>query len=320
VFPDIAHLPVGNAILVSAGLVVTAGGLVASGVNSVWGFVAVLGALAIFGDRRATFWLFAFIASQIIAIGWATQVDPLYHLENLEYVVAFNLLVVVVFTYFILLYYARQRAVLLERSDRLLRNVLPDDIANRLQESSDTIADNYQATSILFADVVDFTPLSSGMSPEDLVALLDEVFTAFDSLVEERGLEKIKTIGDAYMVAAGVPKERPDHAQILCDLGLAILALVTSREFNKQQIRMRIGINSGPVVAGIIGTKKFSYDLWGDAVNTASRMESTGTPGKIHITQTTQRLVRDEFVCEPLTPIDVKGKGPTAVWSLEGRK
>ncbi|MEE8376602.1 MAG: adenylate/guanylate cyclase domain-containing protein [Acidimicrobiia bacterium] len=316
-YPGIAHLPVANSIMISAALVVMAGGLLDSAVNAVWGFVAVLAALAVFADRRASFWLWFFIASQVVAAAWASQIEPIYEVANVEYVAIFNLLVVVVFVYYMMLFYVRQRAILLTQSDGLLRNILPDDIADRLKRSADTIADDYEAASILFADIVDFTPMSADMTPSELVALLDDVFTAFDVLVEERGLEKIKTIGDAYMVAAGVPRPREDHAQILCDLALAVRDVVATREFQSRRVALRIGINSGPVVAGIIGATKFSYDLWADSVNTASRMETSGTAGEIQITDNTKRLVEDDFICEPKGTVAVKGKGPMTVWTLK---
>lgn len=281
------------------------------------GFVAVLAALAVFADRRASFWLWVFIASQVVAAAWGSQIEPIYEVTNVEYVAIFNLLVVVVFVYYMMLFYVRQRAILLTQSDGLLRNILPDDIADRLKTSEDTIADDYEAASILFADIVDFTPMSADMTPSELVALLDDVFTAFDVLVEERELEKIKTIGDAYMVAAGVPRPREDHAQILCDLALAVRDLVATQEFQRRHVAFRIGINSGPVVAGIIGATKFSYDLWGDSVNTASRMESSGTAGEIQITDDTKRLVEHDFICEPKGTVEVKGKGPMTVWTLK---
>jgi len=318
-FPSITHLPVFAGIMVSAVLVVLAGGFLESGANSVWGFVPVLGALAVFSDRRATFWLWFFIASQVVTVAWATQVEPVFVVENAEYVAVFNLVIVSVFVYFMMLYYVRQRALLLERSDGLLRNILPDEIAARLKDSPDAIADVYESASVLFADVVGFTPMSTDLAPSDLVDLLDEIFSAVDDLVETRGLEKIKTIGDAYMVAAGVPEPRDDHAMVLCDLALGVQELAASQEFRGHRIAFRIGVNSGPVVAGIIGTKKFSYDLWGDTVNTASRMESTGAPGEIQITRATRELVDGAFVCESKGVLDVKGKGPMPVWRLTGR-
>jgi adenylate cyclase len=240
--------------------------------------------------------------------------------DNVEYVAAFKLFVVMALTYIVLFYFVRQRRVLLARSDALLANILPQGIAERLKTSDDTIADSYASASVLFADVVDFTPMSAGMEPTELVGLLDQVFSAIDALVDERDLEKIKTIGDAYMVASGVPEPRSDHAEMLCDLAVAIHDLVSVTDFTGRPIRMRIGINSGPVVAGIIGTKKFSYDLWGDSVNTASRMEASTAHGSIRITKATQNLVGDAFLCEPEGTVDIKGKGAMEVWRLLRRR
>ena len=155
------------------------------------------------------------------------------------------------------------------------------------------IADDYQSASVLFADVVNFTPMSAGMSPPELVGLLNSVFTTFDGFVEDLGLEKIKTVGDEYMVASGVPHVRSDHAQALAELALRMRDHCASNQFEGRDIQLRIGLNSGPVVAGIVGTHKFAYDLWGDVVNTASRMESEGVAGSIQIT--------------PATPIGVIG-------------
>jgi guanylate cyclase len=319
VYPNVMHPLAAQAILISAVQVVMAGGLHASAVNSVWILVVILGALAVFADRRATIWLWVFVASQIIASWWASQIEPVLEVPNPEFQSLSNLLVVTVFVFYLLNYYVRQRALLLEQSDGLLSNILPREIAERLKESEEAIADAYDQASILFADVVDFTPMSAGMKPSGLVALLDEVFTAFDELVEARDLEKIKTIGDAYMVASGVPRPREDHALVLCDLALAVQELTKSRDFNGHSITFRIGINSGPVVAGVIGTKKFSYDLWGDAVNTASRMESSGEAGGIQMTEATKLLVEDSFICSPRGTVEIKGKGPMPVWELIGR-
>lgn len=155
------------------------------------------------------------------------------------------------------------------------------------------------------------------MSPEDLVALLNEVFTAIDGLVEKRGLEKIKTIGDCYMAAAGVSRARPDHAQELVRLALEIRELMAGRKFGGHRLCFRIGLNSGPLVAGVIGHQKFIYDLWGDVVNTASRMESHGQPGAIHITHDTYELIKGEFLCQPIGPVSVKGKGEMEVWRVD---
>jgi class 3 adenylate cyclase len=208
-----------------------------------------------------------------------------------------------------------------EKAERLLLNILPREIAATLKDQERIIADHYPGASILFADVVDFTPMSASMMPAEIVGLLNEVFSQFDNLIEQYDLEKIKTIGDCYMVAAGVPRPRPDHAHALARMGLEILKYVEGRTFgNGKQVALRIGINSGPVVAGVIGRKKFIYDLWGDAVNVASRMESHGMGGTIQITTNTYELIKDDFVCEPHGTILVKGKGEMPVWRVVSEK
>ena len=183
-----------------------------------------------------------------------------------------------------------------EKSDSLLLNVLPEEIAQRLKQGENTIAASFQGVSVLFADVVDFTRLSAAIAPEQVIGLLNEVFSAFDRLTEKHGLEKIKTIGDAYMMVGGLPTPREDHAEAIAEMALDMQEEI--ERYNAQHgssVQIRIGINSGPVVAGVIGTKKFIYDLWGDTVNTASRMESHGIEGSIQLTQATRELVRDKY-------------------------
>ncbi|MFV1961122.1 MAG: adenylate/guanylate cyclase domain-containing protein, partial [Acidimicrobiia bacterium] len=180
-----------------------------------------------------------------------------------------------------------------------MHNILPDEIARKLKADQTMIADDYESASVLFADVVDFTPMSARMSPPELVGFLNTVFTTFDGFVEDLGLEKIKTVGDAYMAASGVPLPRSDHAHAIADLALRIRDYSENSDFDGHDISLRIGINSGPVVAGIVGTHKFAYDLSGDVVNTASRMESEGIPGSIQLTPATYELLRTEFVWEP---------------------
>ena len=186
------------------------------------------------------------------------------------------------------------------KADNLLLNILPRSIADRLKADTQPIADQFSSASILFADVAEFTPWSERRSPAEVVGMLDHLFSHFDTLAERYGLEKIKTIGDCFMVAAGVPTPRPDHARAIVLMGLNMLEAMTSSEaVGHLGLELRIGINSGPVVAGVIGRKRFLYDLWGDAVNTASRMESQGTPGRIQITRATYELIADDFECEP---------------------
>jgi guanylate cyclase len=205
------------------------------------------------------------------------------------------------------------------KAENLLLNILPHTIADRLKDDSQRIADQFDEASILFADVVDFTPWAERRPAGEVVGFLDHLFSHFDALADHYGLEKIKTIGDSYMVAAGVPKPRPDHARALARMGLDMLDAMRTRDgVGHQGLELRIGINSGPVVAGVIGRKRFLYDLWGDAVNMASRMESHGTPGRIQVSRATYELLRDEFVCEPRGPIHVKGKGDVEAWYVVG--
>ncbi|MBF0099564.1 MAG: hypothetical protein HQK77_01510 [Desulfobacterales bacterium] len=204
-----------------------------------------------------------------------------------------------------------------EKSDSLLLNILPHEIAIKLKNENSLISEYYENASILFADLVNFTRISESMSPVELVDLLNEVFSYFDNFVDDLGLEKIKTIGDCYMAASGVPIPRNDHAHVLVELALKITDFVKGKDFlNKYQLAFRIGINSGPVVAGVIGRKKFLYDLWGDAVNMASRMESHGVAGKIQVTRNTYDIIKDMFICEPQGQITIKGKGEMEIWHV----
>ena len=208
-----------------------------------------------------------------------------------------------------------------ERSEALLTNVLPAVVADRLKSrAGEVIADRYDEASILFADMAGFTAGASHTSPADLVKFLNDVFSAFDRLVERHGLEKIKTTGDNYMVVSGVPVARSDHAAALVRLAIEMLdAAGHMQDPNGQSVSIRIGIASGPVVAGVVGTKKFFYDVWGDAVNVASRMESTGVPGRIQVSPATYDEVKHQFAFESRGPIDVKGKGTMTTWLLIGR-
>ena len=206
------------------------------------------------------------------------------------------------------------------RSEQLLHGILPPLIVDRLRERSGVVADRFDETTVLFADLVGFTTLAQKKSPEDLVVLLDEVFAGLDALAEERGLEKIKTIGDAYMVAAGVPSPMPRHAEAMADFALAACAhIATIAEKLGEPLAIRVGMHMGPVVAGVIGRTKFAYDLWGDVVNTASRMESHGEPGRIHVTEAIAKAVGESFRLSPRGTIEVKGKGAMKTFWLEGR-
>jgi class 3 adenylate cyclase len=216
--------------------------------------------------------------------------------------------------------FLQQRTIDEERakSERLLRNVLPEAIADRLKKEPARIADHFDQVTVLFGDIVGFTPLSSELSPAELVAALDEVFSAFDDIAHRHGLEKIKTIGDAYMVVGGVPTPRADHAESVALMALEMREVIARKRFaGGRQLRMRIGIHSGPVVAGVIGKKKFIYDLWGDTVNTASRMESHGVEGMVQVTAATAELLRGRFQLTARGAVQVKGKGEMETWFVD---
>lgn len=204
-----------------------------------------------------------------------------------------------------------------EKSEALLNNVLPTVIASRLKDTDETIADDFANASILFADIAGFTPLSVSLSPAQLVNLLDTIFSRFDELVDHYGLEKIKTVGDEYMVASGIPTPREDHAEALAHFALAMRdSLAEFNQHNNTNLQIRIGLNSGPVIAGVIGKRRFLYDLWGDSVNTASRMESHGVPGKIQVSEATRQLLDGKFTFVDRGIIEVKGKGPMQTYLL----
>lgn len=208
-----------------------------------------------------------------------------------------------------------------QRSENLLHSILPEPIARRLKETPGTIADGFLEASILFADIVDFTPLSEELAPQRLIELLNDIFSRFDDLADRYDLEKIKTIGDAYMVVAGIPRIRDDHAQAIAHMALDMLDIM--EEFNgylNRPLTLRIGMHCGPVVAGVIGKKKFIYDLWGDSVNTAARMESHGIGGEIQVTDRMYKRLRGSFVLEERGDIDIKGKGQVKTYFLKERK
>jgi class 3 adenylate cyclase len=206
-----------------------------------------------------------------------------------------------------------------ERADRLLLNILPEQIARRLKEDPRTIADGFHDVTVLFADLVGFTPMSESMTPSELLRLMDRVFSRFDELVDQFGLEKIKTVGDAYMLAGGLPDPNHSHAEDVAGMALAMLQEVRQIHGpHGEPLSIRIGIATGPVVAGVIGRKKFLYDLWGDTVNTASRMESCAEANTIQVNESTWRRLKDRFRFRERGEIEIKGKGRVATWFLEG--
>ena len=313
-------------ILVAPALgMIMLGGLDESSSVILWALFAPLGAVAFDRPNRAWPWFAAFVATLLLSLALSEVVRPDGADLPSGFVRTFDVLNIVVVSavaMLLLVTFARGRDAAQARVEELLLNVLPAEIAQRLQSDPNSIADHFDDASILFADVVDFTPLSDRLDAGEVVGLLDRLFTSFDELVDRYDVEKIKTIGDCYMVAAGVPRQRSDHAHALAALALEMPGCATSclPDAAGHDLRLRIGISSGPVVAGVIGRRRFLYDLWGDTVNMASRMESHGTPNTIQITRSTFELLRDDFVTEPIGLVDVKGKGAVETWRLVGRR
>jgi guanylate cyclase len=305
------------------------GGFVASSGMVLWAIFVPLAALALLGVRRSVGWLVAFF----VAVVTLALLDPRLseHPAVLPtgFVVVFfvlNVMGVTISAYAMLGYFVEQRErarIALEaeqaRSERLLLNVLPAPIAERLKRDTGVIAEHYDAVTVLFADLVGFTERTQVMPADALVALLDRIFSAFDREADLQAVEKIKTIGDAYMVAGGLPERRPDHVEAVARVAIAMREEIAAiaREPGCEWLAVRIGVDTGPAVAGVIGRRKFIYDLWGDTVNTASRMESHGLPGEIHVTERVAAALGPEFALRPRGTILVKSKGPMSTFLLD---
>ena len=314
------------------------GGFKTSSAVCLWAFTAPVGALLFVGARQAVPWFVVF--GGLVAVSGA--IDPALaarapDIPNAVIVIFFvlNILGVTTTAYVLLQYFvrARERALVdlayqhqaleLEqaKSERLLLNVLPEPVARRLKDQEGIIADASTAVSVLFADIVGFTQVAQRLSPAEVVAVLDGLFARWDALASQHKVEKIKTIGDAYMVAGGIPVPRPDHAEAIGEMALAMLPEVRRCAAETGlPLEVRIGIDTGPVIAGVIGRAKFIYDLWGDTVNTASRMESHGLPGTIQVTERTYERLRDHYEFRTRGTIDVKGKGSMTTYLLVGRR
>lgn len=308
-------------------LMLALGGFMASSAVVLWSVTAPMGAMIFASRRESGLCVLGFVL--LVVLGGL--LDPLLDGNSLPagLVRAFFVMNIVGASSIalgILIYFTGQqeRAMKLlnleqEKSDRLLLNVLPAEIAPLLRDGHRVVAERFDDVSVLFADIVGSTALTVELEPERMVELLNEVFSYFDSVTERYGAEKIRTIGDNYMVAAGVPRTRADHAQVMAGMALEILDYVNQRQMDDYgRLEFRIGINSGPAVAGVVGTTKFHY-IWGDTVNVASRMESQGEPGKVQITGATYELIKGEFVCVPRGTIEVRGRGEMETWFVEGR-
>ena len=296
------------------------GGFVASSVVSLWALVAALGTAFFFSVDAAIPWFLAFaglmLVSGLIDPMLARNAAPIPDPVRLAFFVL-NVTGVALTAYLLLQYAVRARDQAFARSEGLLLNVLPQPIAEQLKRAPGIIAESHPDVTVLFADVVDFTLFAERTTPEGVVSVLDEIFSAFDRLAQRHGLEKIKTIGDAYMVVAGLPLPRADHADAMAAMAVDMLTEFASlRDRLGVDLAIRIGMESGPVVAGVIGRHKFTYDLWGDTVNTASRMESHGVPGRIQVGSGTHQRLRERRRFEERGEIEIKGKGRMRTYLL----
>ena len=302
----------------------TVGGFTAASAVMVWALLSPMGALMFAGGRQATLLFLAFLMLTVLS----GLIDPLLsrHATSLPqgFISAFfvlNFAGVATIVYVLLQYFMNERARAQEQSEALLLNILPAPIAERLKSRPGVIADSFNEVTILFADIVNFTSMVAELTPAQVISLLDDIFSAFDTLVEQHRLEKIKTIGDAYMVVGGLPEPRLDHATATAEMALGMIEAVRAyRRRTDIPVHVRIGMNTGPVTAGVIGRRKFIYDIWGDAVNVASRMESSGLADVIQTTDTTFALLNEEYHFEVRTDVDIKGKGRVTTYLLLGRK
>jgi class 3 adenylate cyclase len=300
------------------------GGFVRSGAVMLWSLMAPLGALMFQGRGAAVSWFLGYVALATISGLLEARLAVLAPPVAPGVVVLFfvlNISGVSGVIFLLMRYFVAGQAEAQMRSDRLLLNILPRPIAERLKRDASAIAEAYAEVTVLFADIVDFTRLSAGITPRQLVDLLNDVFSEFDRLAEQHGLEKIKTIGDAYMVVGGLPALRPDHAEAVAEMALEMQRALEGCAMRAgTPLALRIGIHSGPVVAGVIGKKKFIYDLWGDTVNTASRMESHGLPDAIQVSEATYERLRDRYLFRERGVIPIKSKGEMTTYLMLGRK
>jgi class 3 adenylate cyclase len=317
--PSVAFTVVIGYLAVFGGILALGGLLEAPG-NFGWGLLAPMGVILLLGGRA---WLPTYLGLAAF-IGLAILLNPLIDRMQalpeplLLFLSAFDILGPAAVATGLVLYIDGQRQEARRQSDALLRNILPDPVAVRLKGGERVIADHHEDASVLFADLVGFTPLAEAQPAAEVVSVLNELFTAFDRLADDLGLEKIKTIGDEYMAVAGVPEPRDDHAVAAMELALAMHALVAARPaVEGERLELRTGIASGPLVAGVIGERKYSYDLWGDTVNTAARMQSSGSTGCIQVTDETHRLLGDRYPFQRREGVEVKGKGTMTTWLLD---
>ncbi len=307
-----------------------------------WGLLAPVGAILLYSPRDSVPWFVAYLVLIFASAGADFYLysegakPPSVPPKTIVVFFALNFAAISSIVYFLLRYAAveqekskdrleeahRLLQVEQDRSERLLLNILPEPVAERLKQEDGTIADGFADVTVMFADIVNFTTIAEGLSPNQIFAMLNKVFSSFDSLAEKYGLEKIKTIGDAYMVAGGLNDDSGvNYSEAIANMALDMRALL-EREIavNDNRLEIRMGIGTGPVVAGVVGKKKFIYDLWGDTVNIASRITAESVPGMIQVDVTTYRRLRSRFEFDPPKTLHLKGKGDTTVYTLKGRR
>jgi guanylate cyclase len=306
----------------------TLGGYVDSSASIMYAITASILAVVLVGPSSARWWLIAFVGLAVLS----GVLDPIFRerapeveIDQIVFSFTMTAIAIAVFAVVPLAFFvdARRRlteqlAVERKRSDDLLRVVLPASIADRLKQGEESIADSHGEVAVLFADIVGSTAAGAVLSPEQLIGQLNAVFTDFDELAAERDLEKIKTIGDGYMVVAGAPDAHRDDAERIADMAIAMMSAASARDLGGRPVELRIGVDIGPAVAGVVGASKYQYDLYGDTVNTASRMESQGVPGRIQVTERARERLRAGYVFEDRGLVDVKGKGEVRTWFLVG--
>jgi adenylate cyclase len=310
-------------LLFPAFIEVSLGGLAGASATMVFAFLGPVFALLALGPRRATAWFVAFLAVLVGVIlidpAVSSRIPAQSYPQRLVFYFA-NLAVPLGITFAMLRYTDLRRRTAEARSEELLTNAIPGSIATRLKRGEDRIAESYPNTTVLFADLAGFTPWARETDPAVVVGFLDDLFTRFDELAARCGVEKIKTIGDAYMAVAGAPEADPAHARSAIELARGMLvALADARERTGVPLELRIGLASGTVVGGVIGQRRLLFDLWGDTVNMASRMQSSGIPGRIQVAPSTHELLLDSFRFDERDSVDVKGLGPMATYLLADR-
>lgn len=314
-------------LLLPFALMVALGGFVQGSAVILWGLISPLGSMIFDDPRKSLRWIYAYLALAVLSSVLTLAFDITSHLSSAQIQLFFviNFVGVGALVFMMFYYFVRQKQYFQQRTDELLLNILPKEIAAELKETGITRAKDFDSVTVMFTDFENFTLIAEQLSAQELVNEIHYCYSAFDQIISAHGLEKIKTIGDSYMCVAGLPVERDTHAVDAVMAAMDIKAFVDRehqirRAKGQMSFNIRIGLHSGPVVAGIVGLQKFAYDIWGDTVNIASRLESSGEPGKVNISERTYYLVKDHFTCQYRGKIEAKNKGEIDMYFVEGIK